>query len=218
MSFDSPEQLTGFARNRHFTRTLETSQASVAKSFATNTACTNLKSLTYQIRGKKSLQFRKEAQTAEVDSLGYSQDVNDVLKAIPASRVEKLEIAFDGPTTYQTRPRINNNHVTGEPHREVFAYLKELVITDSFACQYAEFGFKKLCIERYQAVESLRMENCRELGLSEFLDAVRTSCRILNRLDYFSDGEEDDAVIQQLLTTSRSGCKEVRLSALDSFG
>ncbi|KAK3812564.1 MAG: hypothetical protein J3R72DRAFT_427944 [Linnemannia gamsii] len=136
------------------------------------------------------------------------EDVNEVLKAIPASRLKKLEIAFDGPTTYQTRPRINNNHVTGEPHKE------ELVITDSFAGQFAEFGFKKLCIERCQAVESLRIENCRELGLSEFLDAVRTSCRKLNRLDYFSDGEEDDTVIQQLLTTSRSRWKETAAQEL----
>ncbi|KAF9537284.1 hypothetical protein EC957_008508 [Mortierella hygrophila] len=85
---DSPEGLASLVRNAHYTRTFETSCASVAKSFAIRASppCTNLESLRYQIRGEQSIQFRLEAQRVPVDPLGYSQVLCRLLSQNPGLR------------------------------------------------------------------------------------------------------------------------------------
>ncbi|KAF9900115.1 hypothetical protein EC991_007906 [Linnemannia zychae] len=230
IAFDSsPERLVGFSRYGHLTRILKTTQVSVAQSFATSTGCANLETPRYQIRGRQSPEFQLEEQRAEVNPLEYSQvlcrllqknpglrslvvggerfysaldleDLNEVLVVIPHINLLRLEIAFDGSPDLKYPPIYNSARIAAEPLKEIFASLKELVITDIKVGQYGELSFKKYCVERYQAVESIKIYNGR-VEVPAFLDALWTSCQ-LNRLGFSSYGDESDATIRFGLTAA----------------
>ncbi|KAF9283658.1 hypothetical protein BGZ88_010366 [Linnemannia elongata] len=243
--FNSPKGSASLVRNAHYTHTLATSHASVAKSFAIRASppCNNLKCLKYQIRGEQAIQFRFETQRDAVDPLGYSQilcrllrqnpglrsltlggecfinawdmeDVYGVLKCIPTAQLERLEIEFDAPSNERSRIPTAFPTVSDEQDMDTFVALKELVIADCYRGQFAEPEFNKWCIKRCPGLEKIRLPNCGTHSLEIFARSVFVSCPKLNRLDYSSDGEEDDPTLTAVLMMSTEGWKEVQLCGM----
>ncbi|KAG0063581.1 hypothetical protein BGZ89_009773 [Linnemannia elongata] len=243
--FNSPKGSASLVRNAHYTHTLATSHASVAKSFAIRASppCNNLKCLKYQIRGEQAIQFRFESQRDAVDPLGYSQilcrllrqnpglrsltlggecfinawdmeDVYGVLKCIPTAQLERLEIEFDAPSNERSRIPPAFPTVSDEQDMDTFVALKELVIADCYRGQFAEPEFNKWCIKRCPGLEKIRLPNCGTHSLEIFARSVFVSCPKLNRLDYSSDGEEDDPTLTAVLMMSTEGWKEVQLCGM----
>lgn len=146
------------------------------------------------------------------------EDVFGVLKCIPTAELERLEIAFDAPSNEQSRNPTASATVSDEQDMDPFVALKELVIADCFGGQFAEPGFEKWCINRCVRLETIRLQNCGTHSLENLAHSVYESCPKLNKLDYSSDGEEDDSIMMVVLMMSREGWKEVQLCGMHNMG
>lgn len=142
----------------------------------------------------------------------------EVLKCIPTAELERLEIAFDAPSFERSRFPTAVDTVSDEQDIDSFVALKELVITDCFRGQFAEPEFENWCIMRCAGLETIRLKNCGTRSLEDFAHLVYESCPNLNKLDYSSDGEEDDSTLMVLLMMSREGWKEVHLCGMHDMG
>ncbi|KAF8932731.1 hypothetical protein BGZ47_011203 [Haplosporangium gracile] len=229
---DSPEGLVGLIRNAHHTHTLATSQASVAKSSAIRASppCTTLKTLRYQIRGEQSLWFRLEAQTEAEDLLGYSQvlcrllsqnprlrsltvggewfmnawdveDINGVLKYIPTAALDRLEIAFDYTSNKQSRNVM------------VFA---QVVLSRTWSPLESP-GSKSGASSDVSVKRAFDSKTAGHIRWRNLHARVFVSCPKLTRLDYRSDGEENNTILMHVVMMSSEGWKEVQLCGMQNM-